>query len=116
MTTMTFLTNLLPTEPVTFHILESQETTDFGEQIKTYRDLHIPNCLVAPQIVTELGTGEQLLQRTLLSIHVPGSYKDDLNNAMVSARGKEYRVVTSKEPYTKSPLVWDREVLCEVVD
>lgn len=109
---------LLPTEAITVFLPVEGATNDFGEAVLSFPEEGevIAGCLIQPGTSTELSPLTlELLQKELLTIHLPKTFKNDCKNAKVIVRGQEYEVLAAFLPVTSSPLPWDRQLLCEKV-
>lgn len=106
---------LLPTETIVVFLPVEGATNDFGEAVLSFPEegVEVTGCLIQPGASSELGPLTlELLQKELLTIHLPKTFKSDCKNAKVIVRGQEYEVLAAFLPVTSSPLPWDRQLLC----
>lgn len=108
------LLTLLPTEIVTFSIFKSTgEINSFGEPVVTTETHDVSGCIVQPnttqEIIPQMSTSD--IERVY--IHIPSTFTKDLHAANATIRGSEYVITSSPVRLTRSPLMWDRMVICE---
>lgn len=108
--------NLLPTETVVFSVATKLPPDPMGEVRLVYTDHTVTDCLVQPVSMEDLRDSLELFQNTSIAVHVPKSFTEDLTNCKLLVRGVEYFARVVRPRVTVSPLLWDREVLCEVID
>lgn len=108
---------LLPTQTVTFIIPGEREVDAMGEALPvSYQDFAVKNCLVQPAPrASQLTDGLSLQQQTSVNIHIPKSVTEPLTEGYAVVSGRRLRIVASTFPLTRTPLPWNRYVICEVI-
>lgn len=108
---MTFL----PTETVTFEVAALGGRDSFGDVAITYTHHTVSGCLVEPGSAREAREGLEVLQDRSITVHIPKTFTEDLNNSFATVRGRRYRTVSAPLAYTRTPVDWDRAITCEEV-
>ena len=71
--------------------------------VPTYHDPErVDGVLVAPETVGEMGYLRPDGETCDYTLHFPRGYRHDLRGALVTVRGKDYRVVGAPAPYTEA--------------
>lgn len=90
---------------------------DFKEPIWEDIETDVSDVLVAPGNTSDLtGNTRTDGDTVVFTLYFPASYIENLRNTRIRVRGSIYRTVGDPQPYTGSPLKWNRVVTVEAVN
>lgn len=90
-------------ETVTVALVTGSTTGRLGASVPTYGEpADVANVLVVPSTSDESDYLRPEGVRVDYTLHFPRGYDSDLRGALVTVRGKEFRVVGAPAPYTEA--------------
>lgn len=106
---------LLPTVTVVIKTSSFSEPDKYGDVKPIFVYEEVKGCLVAPYSSDDRRAPFNLSDETKIIVHIPKTFTKSLSNAEIVYRDTTYKVIGNPAPLVRSPLNWDRNVVCEEI-